>query len=164
MANARACLTSLAHSASSSRQASMGTLDHRQRSPVLSKPPLNRDWRYLCCQKIGEAFSSSIEIRRNNLPAGNFGQPQPSRVRQFIYVRNGQSTVGGPNGPKWTSSGHSRPKWTILVHFGLANANIQFGIRSFWPNWSFGPLWTILVQYTFRQYRGHSLLWARGLF
>ena len=34
---------------------------------------------------------------------------------------------------------------------------IHFGIRSFWPKWSFGPFWTILVQYTFRQYRGHFL-------
>ena len=49
------------------------------------------------------------------------------------------------------------PKWTILVHFGLANAKIQFGIRPFWPKWSFGPFWTILVQYIFRQYRSHSL-------
>ena len=46
------------------------------------------------------------------------------------------------NGPKWTSSGQNGPKWTILVHFGLA---------------TFGPFRTILVQYTFRQYRGHSL-------
>ena len=48
-----------------------------------------------------------------------------------------------------------------MVHFGLANAKIRFGIRSFWPKWSFGPFWTILVQYTFRQYRGHSLPWPR---
>ena len=44
-----------------------------------------------------------------------------------------------------------------MAHFGLANAKIQFGIRSFWPKWSFWPFWTILVQCTFRQYRGHSL-------
>ena len=72
-----------------------------------------------------------------------------------LTLRNGQSTVGGP---KWTKMDLFRPKWTnILVHFGLANAKIQFGIRPFRPKWSFGPLWTILVQYTFRQYRGHSL-------
>ena len=35
------------------------------------------------------------------------------------------------NGPKWPSSGQNGPKWTILVHFGLANAKIWFGIRSF---------------------------------
>ena len=35
------------------------------------------------------------------------------------------------NGPKWTSSGQNGPKWTILVHLGLANAEIRFGIRSF---------------------------------
>ena len=63
-------------------------------------------------------------------------------------------------GPKWTKMGIFRPKWTILVHFGLANAKIQFGIRSFWPKWSSGPFWTILVQYTCRQYRGHSLISA----
>ena len=46
-------------------------------------------------------------------------------------VRSDQSTVGGP---KWTKIDLFRrngPKWTILVHFGLANAKIQFGIRSF---------------------------------
>ena len=31
---------------------------------------------------------------------------------------------------------------------------IWFGIRSFWPKWSFGPFWTVLVQYAFPQYRG----------
>ena len=35
------------------------------------------------------------------------------------------------NGPKWASCNQNGPKWTILVHFGLANAKIQFGIRSF---------------------------------
>ena len=43
-------------------------------------------------------------------------------------LRSGQSTV---RGPKWTKIDLFRPKWTILVHFGLANAKIQFGIRSF---------------------------------
>ena len=42
--------------------------------------------------------------------------------------RNGQSTVGGP---QWPKTDLFRPKWTILVHFGPANAKIQFGIRSF---------------------------------
>ena len=32
------------------------------------------------CRKIGESFSSSVEICRKTFPAGNFGQPQPSRV------------------------------------------------------------------------------------
>ena len=41
------------------------------------------------------------------------------------------------HGPKWTSSGQNGPKWTILVHFG--HAEVRFGIRSFWPKWSFGP-------------------------
>ena len=69
-------------------------------------------------------------------------------------LRNGQSKVGRP---KWTKMDLFRPKRTILVHFGLANAKLQFRIRSFGPKWPFGPFWTILVQYTFRQYRGHSL-------
>ena len=52
--------------------------------------------------------------------------------------------------PVWTKLDLCRPKWTILVHFGLANAKIQFGIRSFSvPKWSFGPFWAILVQYSF---------------
>ena len=61
------------------------------------------------------------------------------------------------NGPKWSPSGQNGPKWTTLVHFGLANAKVRFGIRSVGPKWTLGPFWTILVQYTFRQYRGHSL-------
>ena len=48
--------------------------------------------------------------------------------RLFPKIRNGQSPVGGP---KWTKMDLFTPKWTILVHFGLANAKIQFGIRSF---------------------------------
>ena len=46
----------------------------------------------------------------------------------IIQFRNGQSTVGGP---KWTKTNIFRPKWTVLVHFGLANAKIRFGTRSF---------------------------------
>ena len=34
---------------------------------------------FLRCRKIGESFSSSVEICRKTFPAGNFGQPQPSR-------------------------------------------------------------------------------------
>ena len=74
-----------------------------------------------------------------------------------VHIWNGQSTVGGP---KWTSSGQNGPKWTILVHFGLANAKIQFGIRSFWPKWSFGPFWTILV-HGLRPWNG-SFEWLSG--
>ena len=32
------------------------------------------------CRKIGESFSSSVEICPKTFPARNFGQPQPSRV------------------------------------------------------------------------------------
>ena len=46
----------------------------------------------------------------------------------FAMIRNGQNAVGGP---KWTKVDLFRPKWTILVYFGLANAKIQFGIRPF---------------------------------
>ena len=41
--------------------------------------PLGRD-SILFCPKIGENFSSSVEICRKTFPASNFGQPQPSRV------------------------------------------------------------------------------------
>ena len=34
----------------------------------------------LCCRKIGEEFSRSVEICRKTFPARNFRQPQPSRV------------------------------------------------------------------------------------
>ena len=52
-----------------------------------------------------------------------------------------------------------RPKWTKTVHFGLANAKIQFGIRAKWTKtWSKCTILVkMMVQYTFRQYRGHSL-------
>ena len=86
----------------------------------------------------------SVSVRFKNARVEN----SPLHIR--IQFRDGQSTVGGP---KWTKMA----KWTKMVHFGLANAKIQFGIRPFCPKWSFGPFWTILVQYTFRQYRGHSL-------
>ena len=61
--------------------------------------------------------------------------------RRFDGVLNGQSTVGGP---KWTKMdlGQNGPKWTILVHFGLASAEFQFGIRPFWPKRWFGPFWS----------------------
>ena len=61
-------------------------------------------------------------------------------VSELAKLRNGQSTVGGP---KWTKMDQNRPKRTKMDHFGLANAKIQFGIRPFWPKWSFGPFWTI---------------------
>ena len=54
------------------------------------------------------------------------------------------------------------PLQAKMVHFGLANAKVQFWKMPFWPQWSFGPFWTILVQYTFRQYRGHSLDGEKG--
>ena len=46
------------------------------------------------------------------------------------------------NGPKMDLfRPFARPKWTILVHFGLANAKIRFGIRSFFTKM---VVWTIL--------------------
>ena len=33
-------------------------------------------------------------------------------------------------------NGPFRPKWTKMVHFGLPNANIRFGIDHFGPFWS----------------------------
>ena len=42
-------------------------------------PNLGRD-SMSCCRKIGEEFSSSVEICRTTFPERNFGQPQPSRV------------------------------------------------------------------------------------
>ena len=49
------------------------------------------------------------------------------------------------------------PLQAKMDHFGLASAKIQFEIKSLWPKRSFGPFWAVLVQYTFRQYRGHPL-------
>ena len=45
----------------------------------------------LCCWKIGEEFSSSVEICRKTFPAANFGQPQPSRV--FWKASCGETVV-----------------------------------------------------------------------
>ena len=42
-------------------------------------PNLGRD-SISCCRKIGEEFSSSVEICPKTFPARNFGQPRPSRV------------------------------------------------------------------------------------
>ena len=38
------------------------------------------------CRKIAESFSSSVKICRKTFPAGNFGQPQPSRVFCFLNL------------------------------------------------------------------------------
>ena len=108
---------------------------------------------------------------------GRWGKTTPKRLPAFGHlaridyfsaklhskvckIRNGQSTDGGPRGTKMDLF---RPKWSILVHFGLANAKMRLGIRSFWPNRSLlGPYWSILVQYIFRQYLSHSLAnWVR---
>ena len=49
-------------------------------------PNLDRD-SISRCRKIGESFSSSVEICRKTFPAGNFGQPQPSRVFWVVSLR-----------------------------------------------------------------------------
>ena len=49
------------------------------------------------------------------------------KVASETELRSGHSTVGGPS---WTKMGLVRLTWTILVHLGLANPKIQFGIRS----------------------------------
>ena len=59
--------------------------------------------------------------------------PSKSLWPKFFDLESGMARVrlADLNGPKWTSPGQNGPKWTILVHFGLANAKIQFGIRPF---------------------------------
>ena len=52
--------------------------------------------------------------------------------------QDGQSTASGP---KWTKMDLFRPKWTILVHFGLVNAKIRF--RVFLSK--VGPIWHFSV-------------------
>ena len=47
--------------------------------PCRKVPNLGRD-SISCCRKIGEEFSSSVEICPKTFPARNLGQPQPSRV------------------------------------------------------------------------------------
>ena len=41
------------------------------------------------CRKIAESLSSSVGICRKTFPAGNFGQPQPSRVFRFANSWHG---------------------------------------------------------------------------
>ena len=50
-------------------------------------PNLGRD-SISCCRKIGEEFSSSVEICRKTFPARNFGQPQPSRA--FLLISSSE--------------------------------------------------------------------------
>ena len=75
-----------------------------------------------------------------------------SRQSLTIFME-GQSTVGGP---KWTKMDLFRPKRTKWDHFG------PFWSRECWNRvrnkviLTKMVVWTILVQYTFRQYRGHS--------
>ena len=57
-----------------------------------------------------------------------------SGTKHNICSGNGQSTVGGPEWIKMASSGQNGPKWTILVHFGLANAKVQFHFGPFWSS------------------------------
>ena len=53
-------------------------------------PNLGRD-SISCWPKIGEEFSSSVEVCRKTFPARNFGQPQPSRV---VWI----SAISEPSG------------------------------------------------------------------
>ena len=47
---------------------------------------------------------------------------------EVLSLRTVQSTVGGPKWTKMVLFSQNGPKSTIFVHFGLANAKIQFGI------------------------------------
>ena len=60
-------------------------------------------------------------------------------THKFSGVRNGQSTVGGP---KWTKMDLFRPKWTILVHFGLANAKAPVRKKVILTKMVVGPFWS----------------------
>ena len=59
-------------------------------------------------------------------------------------------TFTQPSKPLWERNGLNISRFKLFRCMHLL-------IKSFWPKWSFGPFWAILVQYTFRQYRGHSL-------
>ena len=100
---------------------------------------------------LRKSWSSIAHSTRGKIP----GHPKPvilmpvgrmrrwAKSREIVIaesLRSGQSTVGGP---KWTKTDLFRPKWTILVHVGLANAKIRFG--HFDQNGrfdQFGPFWT----------------------
>ena len=81
--------------------------------------------------------SPAIYGRRTGRPLSLQLQNRAARTRGMARVR-----LADLSGPKWTSSGQNGPN---MVHFGLANAKIQFGIWAFRPKWSFGPFWTILL-------------------
>ena len=63
----------------------------------------------------------------------------------------GWRTLMDQNGPLQAKM---NPKWTVLVHFGLANAKIPFGVSKMVLMTI--PVWTILVRHAFQQYRSHS--------
>ena len=82
---------------------------------------------YLCAKANLPSFSQKLELTelRQNSVSSLFRNSTPETVfRPVPYIR-----------PRWT-------KWTILVHFGLANAKIQLGIRSFWPKLAKWPFWS----------------------
>ena len=54
-----------------------------------------------------------------------------SKFSKVLFSGMARVRLADLNGPKSTSSGQNVPKCIILVYFGLANAKIQFGIRSF---------------------------------
>ena len=56
-------------------------------------------------RKIGKSFSSSVEICRKTFPAGNFGQPQPSRV---FWIESAQTVKCKPWTERVAEKGLSR--------------------------------------------------------
>ena len=74
--------------------------------------------------------------------------PDRASLCSCISVISGMARVrlADLNGPKWTSLNQNEPKWTILVRFSLANAKIQFGIRTKMDQNGrldhFGPFWS----------------------
>ena len=80
------------------------------------------------CRFLATKYSASLTGRLQQLDG------ERSRTCQHLPSFNCENRLSGMarvrladlNGPKWTSSGQNGPKCTILVHFGLANAEIPF--------------------------------------
>ena len=76
-------------------------------------------------QSLGRRAAHKVDVLKVYVP---FSLASGGGGGLNIFLGMARVLLADLNGPKWTF----RPKWTILVHFGVANAEIRFGMRSKW--------------------------------